>query len=465
MKTKKISRANKKKKSADHQMVAICEANAAGIDIGAKEIYVAVPPDRAPQQPVRCYGTFTADLISAIGWLKECGIESVAMESTGVYWVGLYQLLNDHGLKVCLVNARHVKNVPGRKSDVSDSQWLQYLHSVGLLRGSYRPPQAICALRSLYRHRQNLLQFGAQHIQHMQAAMEQMNLKLAHVIDDITGLTGMRIIEAILSGERDREQLAKLRDRRVKASQATVAKALQGDWRAEHLFVLEQALSSWKQVQQQIAQCDGELQKLAQELESKVDLSQTPLAPSTKPNAKSKAKNEPTGPWREEQYRIFGVDLTAVPAINVATVQTLLVEVGPDWSAFKTAAHFSSWLGLCPDNKITGGKVFRRSTRRIAHRVSTALRLAASSLHKSQSLFGQRYRRLRSRLGAPKAITAMAHQLARVLWHLVTYKTPYDESLFARAEEAHSAFKTRQLKNLADSLGFALVPKTSNATV
>lgn len=469
MKTKTRCATSRRKKTAQRQPLTVCEPNSAGIDIGAREIYAAIPPERA-EQNVRSFGAFTVDLVALIDWLKASGVRSVAMESTGVYWVPLYQLLEDHGLKVCLVNARHVKNVPGRKSDVRDCQWLQYLHSVGLLRGSYRPPQRICALRSLSRHRQNLLQFGAQHLQHMQAALEQMNLKLTQVIDDISGVTGMAIIEAILSGQRKPAQLAKLRDRRIKASEATIAKALQGDWRAEHLFVLGQALESWKQVQLQLQHTDGQLAELALQLESKVDLEKNPLPPSTKIRARQKtSKNQPTGPWREQLYRLFGVDLTAIPGFSVGVAQTLLTEVGSDWRAFKTAGHFCSWLALCPDNDISGGKVLRRATRRIRQRVRTTLRMAASSLHRSKTLLGERFRRLRTRLGAPKAITAMAHQLARIAWHLVTYQVNYDESVFALAEEQRLKRKHQQLRNLAYALGFDLVPKppalTSNGEV
>ena len=243
------------------------EPDAAGIDVGANEIWVAVAPDRS-EKPIRRFGAFTQELKAIVQWLRDCGIRTVAMESTGVYWIPLYQLLADAGLKVCLVNARHVKNVPGRKSDVGDCQWLQYLHSVGLLRASYRPDQAICAARSIYRYRQNLLTQAAQHLQHMQAALDQMNIKLHHVIDDLTGMTGLAIIEAILEGERDPHQLAKHRDHRIKASQQTIVKALEGDWRSEHLFVLKVAWENWKQAQHQIQKCDQQLLEYTRQLEA-----------------------------------------------------------------------------------------------------------------------------------------------------------------------------------------------------
>src|SRR5260221_13764774 len=250
---KKHKKAKTKSKAASplHQP----EPNAAGIDVGANEIWVAVPPDRL-EESVRRFGAFTGELKALVQWLQDGGITTVAMESTGMYWIPLYQLLADSGIKVCLVNARHVKNVPGRKSDVRDCQWLQYLHSVGLLRASYRPEQAICAARSIYRYRQNLLTQAAQHVQHMQASLDQMNIKLHHVIDDLTGITGLAIIEAILDGKRDPQQLAKLRDHRIKASEETIVKALEGDWRSEHLFVLRVAWENWKQTQHQIQKLD-----------------------------------------------------------------------------------------------------------------------------------------------------------------------------------------------------------------
>ncbi len=346
------------------------EPDAAGIDVGANEIWVAVAPDRS-EKPIRRFGAFTQELKAIVQWLRDCGIRTVAMESTGVYSIPLYQLLADAGLKVCLVNARHVKNVPGRKSDVGDCQWLQYLHSVGLLRASYRPDQAICAARSIYRYRQNLLTQAAQHLQHMQAALDQMNIKLHHVIDDLTGMTGLAIIEAILEGERDPHQLAKHRDHRIKASQQTIVKALEGDWRSEHLFVLKVAWENWKQAQHQIQKCDQQLLEYTRQLEACTTLAKPiktvrlstqaarshPVARPSKPRRKT-SKNEPPGPWREELSRFFGVDLTAIPSISVLTGITLMTELGNDLGAFKSAHHFSSWLCLCPDNETSASKVF-----------------------------------------------------------------------------------------------------------
>ena len=444
--------------------------DAAGIDVGANEIWVAVPADRT-EEPVRRFGAFTGELQAIVQWLRDWGIVTVAMESTGVYWIPLYQLLADAGLKVCLVNARHVKNVPGRKSDVRDCQWLQYLHSVGLLRASYRPDQAVCAARSIYRYRQNLLTQSAQHVQHMQAALDQMNIKLHHVIDDLTGVTGLAIVEAILDGERDPRQLAKHRDHRIKASEETIVKALEGDWRSEHLFVLRAAWENWKQAQHQMQKCDQQLLEYTRQLEASTTVAQPikivrlstevaashPVARPSKPRKKT-SKNEPQGPWREELSRFFGVDLTAIPSISILTGITLMTELGNDLSAFKTAHHFSSWLCLCPDNETSASKVLRRATRRSQNRVRQALRMATSTLHHDKSYLGDKYRRLRAKLGAPKAITAMAHQLARIIWHLIVHRVPFDLTIFAAYEKANQTRRLKRLSSAARQMGYQLTP-------
>jgi transposase len=453
------------------QPLAPPQPDAAGIDIGSTELWVAVPPERS-DEPVRCFGTFTADLAALVAHLKACGIRSVAMESTGLYWIPVYQGLADAGFEVCLVNARHVKHVPGRKSDVRDCQWLQYLHSVGLLRGSYRPAQAVCAARSVYRYRQNLVSQSAQQVQHIQGALDQMNLKLHFVLDDLTGLTGQAILGAIVAGERDPQALAKLRHHRVKASEAVVAKALEGDWRPEHLLVLQLAWENWQHLQAQIGRCDEQLWDYTHQLEAATVVSPPPqaaasqgaptqgpaAAPVPKRVRKKTSENQPAGPWREELQRLFGVDLTAIPGLSVMTVLILLTEVGPDLSAFKSAAAFASWLCLCPDNDTSAGKVLRRQTRRSQQRVRQALRMAAASLYADKSCLGDKFRRLRARLGAPKAITAMAHQYARIIWHLLSYHQPFELSVFAAQEAAH---QRRQLKRLAASarhFGYQLTP-------
>ncbi len=432
----------------------ILQPHAAGVDIGATEIYVAVPVGR-DSQPVRCFRTFTADLKAAANWLRQCGIESVAMESTGVYWIPFFQILEESGFEVFLVNARHVKNVPGRKTDVSDCQWLQYLHSVGLLRASFRPRQAVCVIRSILRHREGLIQMASAHVQHMQKALDQMNLQLHHVISDVTGLTGMATIEAILSGQRDPQVLAKLRDPRIKATQETIAAALVGDYRREHVFTLRQSLMAYRHYQQLIGACDLEIEQHLISFDSKIDVTQAPLC---KPKDRHKPRrNEMRFDLRNHLYRVFGVDLTEIPGINALTAHVLFAEIGTDLSRFANASAFASWLGLCLDNRISGGKILSVQTRVVKNRAAIALRLAAQSLHRSQSFLGSYYRRMRTKLGTPKAITAAAHKLSRVVYRLVTTRQSYCESVFAEYEAQHRDRMEARLRRHARQLGFDLV--------
>ena len=325
----------------------VLHPHAAGIDIGAREIYVAVPPERDPK-PVRCFATFTADLLALRDWLKGCGVVTVAMESTGIYWIPLFQILEAAGLEVCLVNARHCKNLPGRKTDVQDCQWLQYLHAVGLLRGSFRPPETVCAVRSLLRHRDGLVRAAATCVHRLHKALTQMNVQLQHVIADVTGVTGLAMLEALLAGERDPVVLARLKDGRIRASTDTIAKGLRGDWRAEHLFTLGQTLATWKHYQAQITACDEEVGRQFAGFDAKADVAAFPL-PARTSTRKSPQKNEPRFEAREELYRTCGVDLTQVPGIQSGTALALVVELGPDFAErFPTAKHFASWLGVCP---------------------------------------------------------------------------------------------------------------------
>ena len=435
----------------------VLNPDAAGIDIGATENYVAVPADRDPE-PVRMFASFTQDLEQLADWLEQCGIRTVAMESTGVYWIPLMQLLETRGLEVYLVNAKHVKNVPGRRTDVCDCQWLQYLHSVGLLRASFRPPQDVCAIRSLLRHRDSLVEMATCHVQHMQKALDQMNLQLHHVISDITGTTGLAMIDAILAGNRDQEALAKLRDPRIRASHETIVKSLVGDYRHEHLFTLRQSVAMYREYQRQIIACEEEMQALMKKLETKAD----PAAglPPAKDSVKKCKVMHPAKALtlREEAYRILGVDLTTIPGISVLHVQTIVAELGGDLSKFRSAGAFSSWMGLCPDNDISGGKVLWSGTRKVKNRIAIALRMAAQSLHKSESALGEFYRRMRAKLGAPKAITAAAHKLARIVFHLLKAREPYDDSVFAKAEQMYRQRSENRLRAQAQALGFALVP-------
>ncbi len=417
---------------------------------------MCVPLDRDPH-PIRRFGTFTEDLHALVVWLTQCRVRAVAMESTGVYWIPLYRILESRGFEVCLVNARHVKNVPGRKTDVQDRQGRQYLHSVGLLRGSFRPPETICALRTLLRRRARLVRLAACHTQHMQKALNQMHLQLHHVLRDLTGVTGLAILEALLAGERDPQVLAQHRDRRLKASQATLAKALVGDYRPEHLVPLRQSLASYRHSQALIGECDTQVQAQLAALDSAIDPAVHPLPPAPTGQRKPQG-NAPRFDLRTELYRILGTDLTQIDGLNTGTLYAAFPELGADLSAFPSSQHFASWLGLCPDNRISGGKILSVQTRHVKHRVAQALRLAAQSLSRSQSALGADFRRMRAKLGAPKAITATAHKLARILYHLLTTREPYAESHLAQAEAAHRRRLETRLRTQARALGFQLVP-------
>lgn len=448
----------KKKTKKGAVMLPMLHADAAGIDIGATEIFVAIPHDR-DGEPVRSFQTFTHELMALADWLQQCRIRTVAMESTGVYWIPLMQILEARGLEVYLVNARYAKNVPGRKTDVADCQWLQYLHSVGLLKASFRPGPEICAVRSLLRHRESLVELASQHVQHMQKALDQMNLQLHHVISDVTGTTGLAIIDAVLGGERDGQKLATLRDPRIRATKETIAKSLVGDYRPEHLFTLKQSLDLYRQYQKEIGACESEIQRFLQRIQSKADPVEKPLPPAK--DSVRKCKVMPPAKamsLREEAYRVLGVDLTTIPGMSVLVVQTVVAEVGPDLSKFRSGAAFSSWMGLCPDNAISGGKTLRTGTRRIKNRLAAALRMAAQSLQGSQSALGEFYRRMRSKLGAPKAITATAHKLARIVYHLMITREPYDETVFVRSEISYRQRTEKRLITQAQALGYRLVP-------
>jgi transposase len=438
----------------------VLNPDAAGIDIGATEIYVAVPTDR-DTEPVRMFASFTQDLNELADWLQQCRVHTVAMESTGVYWIPLMQILEIRGLEVYLVNAKHVKNVPGRRTDVSDCQWLQYLHSVGLLRASFRPAQDVCAVRSLLRHRASLVDMATCHVQNMQKALDQMNLQLHHVISDITGTTGLAIVDAILEGNRDVQKLASLRDPRVRVSHEIIAKSLVGDYRQEHLFTLRQSVGLYREYQRRIDACEEEMQRLMKVLETKAD--PTTALPTAKDSIK-KCKVMPPAralALREEAYRILGVDLTTIPGISVLHVQCILAELGGDVSKFRSAGAFSSWMGLCPDNDISGGKVLWSGTRKVKNRIAVTLRMAAQSLQQSESALGVFYRRMRAKLGAPKAITAAAHKLARIVFHMLSTRQPYDESVFAKAEKKHLQRMENRLRIQAQALGFTLLPTQS----
>jgi transposase len=427
--------------------------NAAGLDIGASEIWACVPSDR-DEESVRCCKTFTPDLQALAEWLCACGITTVAMESTGIYWIPIYEILESCGMTVCLVNAQATKNVSGRKSDVLDCQWIQKLHSYGLLAASFRPPADICVLRSYVRQRESLLQQRAREIQHIQKALHLMNLKLTSVITDLTGLTGMQIIRAILAGERDPVVLARFRDPRCKSSEAEIAKALTGNYQPEHLFALRQAVEGLDFYTGQLAACDAEIEAHYAVFEPQVDPLEQPL-----PNEKRRHRpNHPAYDLRTHLYLTAGVDLTAVDGIDVLLAQDILAEIGTDMSKWKTEKYFASWLGLAPNNKSSAGKVFSRHTRSTSNRAATAFRLAAQATRRSQNALGAFYRRIKAKHGAPVAITATAHKIARIVYHMLKDRTPYfDPGLDAYLDQQRQrAFRT--LHRLAHKLGFQVVP-------
>ena len=436
----------------------VLNPRAAGADIGAREIYVAVSAD-ATATPVRRFDTFTEDLRKLVSWLQEHGVTTVAMEATSVYWIPLAELLEEAGIEVCLVNPRHVKNVPGRKTDVADCQWLQYLHSVGLLRAAFRPAAQVRAVRALWRHRDALVRHGAWHIQHMHKALDQMNLQIHHVIADLTGKSGTDIVAAILAGQRDPAALAALGDKRLKASKATLCAALTGDYREEHLFCLRQAHEGYSFVVRQIAEVDKQIAGLLAALEP---ASARPAAEApgrtAKPRSSASNRHQPAYDVRGELLRHLGVDLTTIPGINVTTAQTLWAELGGDLGAFKSGKHFASWLSLCPDNRVSGGKLLSAHTKPSANRAARALRLAAQGLHHAKNELGEFYRRMRGKLGGAAALVATAHKLARILYAVLTTKQPYRPQLHAQSEQRRLARTLKHLRSKAETLGFQLTP-------
>lgn len=428
----------------------ITHPNAAGIDIGSASHYVAVPPDR-DDEPVREFKSFTAELERLAGWLRACGVDIVAMESTGVYWIPLFELLESHGFTVLLVNARHVKNVSGRKSDVLDCQWLQQLMSYGLLSGAFRPADEVCALRALTRQRAMLLRSQARHVQHMQKALTQMNIQLANVISDVVGETGQKILRAIVAGERDGHTLAALRNARIHAGEDEIAASLQGSWRAEHLFALKQALDAFDFIATQLAQCDTEIEAQLQRLH-------THEGDPAKGKKRGRARNAPKFDLRKQLFQMCGVDLTRIDGIDVTTALVVVSETGTDMSRFATDKHFASWLGLCPGTKITGGKVMSGKTKRCANRAAQALRLAAAALRTSKSALGAYFRRMCSRMDKSKAVTAAAHKLARLIYAMLTKGEEYTDQGQDYFEERYRQRVLRNLTQRAKQLGMQLVP-------
>lgn len=437
------------KPGKSRQALTLTHPNAAGIDIGSASHYVAVPPDRADES-VREFPSFTADLERLADWLKACGVDTVAMESTGVYWIPLFELLDARGFTVLLVNARHVKNVSGRKSDVLDCQWLQQLTTYGLLRGAFRPADDVCVLRALSRQREMLLRGQARHVLHMQKALTQMNIQLTNVIADVVGETGQRILRAIVAGERDGQVLASMKHARIRASKEDIAKSLQGNWRPEHLFVLKQALASFDFCATQLTECDREIEAQLQRLQIRDD-------EPAKGKKKCRPRNAPKIDLRTQLFQMCGVDLTRIDGINITTALTVMSEIGADMSRFPTTKHFTSWLGLCPGTKITGGKMMSGKTKRVVNRAAQALRMAASALRSSQSALGAYFRRMCARMDKPKAVTAAAHKLARLIYTMLTKGEQYTDQGQDYFEERYRERVLHHLAKRAEKMGMKLV--------
>jgi len=446
-------------KKVDWKALEVVHPDAAGIDVGGSEHGVAIAPDRDPE-PVRRFGCFTVDLREMARWLIEKGVRSVAMQSTGVYWMPVFEVLEQQGLEVYLVNAQHTKNVPGRKSDVEECQWLLKLHAFGLLNNSFQPTHEIRIARTLWRQRGNLVAEASTTIQRMQKVLTEMNVQLSNVLSDLSGVSGMNILQAILDGERDPWELAAWVESGVKATPEDIAKSLEGNWREELLFVLRQHVELYRIYQKKIDDCDLQLRKHLESLGAKVDLPTQPIGP--RPKGKNKSRNAPAFDLRTELYRITGIDWSQINGIDVLTAQTVIAEAGADLSAFPSEKQFASWLGLCPTNDQSGGRIMKRRTRKVVHRAATALRNAAVTLLRSQSYLGAQYRRLRTRLGAPKAITAMARKLACLFYRLIKHGQQYVDKGTEYYEAKHREQQIRLLTKRAQKLGLQLViPKTA----
>jgi transposase len=442
----------------------VVHPDAAGIDVGNESHFVAVPAGR-DAHPVQEFGSWTADLQRMAEWLKSRGIRTVAMQSTGVYWIALQEILEHHGIEVFLVNARGTKNLPGRKSDVQECQWLMKLHTYGLLRNSFRPPEEIRSVRTIWRLRDRLVKDAGRAIQQIQKALTTMNIRLANAISDVSGVTGQAIIRAILKGERDPRVLAKLRDRRIRASEEEVVRSLEGNWRDDVLFELRQVVECYDFYQQKMADCDQQLKSYLAVLpdrkvarETVVEAAPQGSKRSKQRKAKTRLKNQPNFDIEAELRRSFGVDLMLIDGIKIMTAQVILSELGPDLSAFPSEAHFASWLELTPRRDISGGKVIKQKSRESKNRVANALRMAAEALSRSDSYLGARYRQLRGRLGGKKAVKAMARYLACLVYRLLTKGQDYVDRGAAFYEGKRAERDMTHLKRKAAELGMKLVP-------
>lgn len=443
----------------------VIQRNACGIDIGAESIFVCVPHDRDPE-PVREFLTFTADLRRAAEWMKKCGITTIAMESTAFYWIPVYEILDEYGFDVKLVNAYFVKNVPGRKTDVCDARWIQHLHSLGLLSGSFRPDDEVVKLRSMVRHRQKLIQNAADQLNYAQMAFEQLNIKIQHVVNDISGKTGSSIIEAILRGERDCTVLANYRDPRCKNSKETIAKSLEGNWREEHLLSLKHAWEGYLFIHSQVLECEKKIEEWMQKVQKQ------DLVPDRIPKPGKKIKGGGKKIYNQSPYAFdlrtqlhkwSGVDLCAVPGINENIAVKILSEIGTDMTKWASSKHFTSWLSVCPGNKISGGKRLSGKTKPSKNKVREALGMAAQALSHSDSYLGAYYRRIRGRFDGKKANRAASHKLARIIYVMLKAKKEYKNLSAADFEEVHKEKTLSNLQKKAKVFGYKLVPVSEAA--
>ena len=431
--------------------------HAAGVDIGAEEIMVCVAgPENT--QIVKVFGNYTADLQAIGRWLKEHYVKTVAMESTGVYWIPLFEELERQGFECLLVSSRSLRRVTGRKSDISDAQWIQTLHSYGLLEGSFRPQAELVALRTLLRHRSQLVEHRSPHIQHMQKALLQMNVQLSQAVTDVTGLTGLKIIRAILAGTRDPQTLAALREPGCKKSAEEIGRALTGTWREEHLFILKQSMMLYDFYTEQIQACDLEIERLYGLTHPDRDGGE--VQPLSKRKKNSHSKNSPHNPEeiRKHLKRISGVDLSVVDGFGVSLAQTVIMEVGTDMSKFPDEKHFCSWLGLAPKHEISGGKVLKNNTLKTKNRAGQAFRMAAQSVKQAECVFGVLYRRLKARLGPSQATVATAHAIARVIYRMLKYQVEYEPLSVNEYQKHYEEQQIKYMRKKAAKFGFQLVP-------
>jgi transposase len=454
---------------ADDPGLEIVHPHSAGIDIGNESHFVAVRPG-SDAQPVREFGSWTEDLQKMADWLQACGVKQVVMQSTGVYWMAVYEVLQKRGFQVCLTNARDTKNLPGRKSDVQESEWLRKLHSYGLLRNSFRPPEEIRMIRTIWRLRDRHVAEAGRAIQHMQKALTTMNVQLANALSDVSGVTGQAIIGAILKGERDPYQLARMKDYRVKASEEEIARSLEGTWQEDMLFELQQAVDGYDFCHKQMDECDQRLQRYLKALPNRSIVAKPAAAAASgsgaeggkKERKKRKPgkprKNEPAFDLEAELARLCGVNLTTIDGVKLMTIMTFVSELGTDMSPWKTEDHLVSWLTLAPRRQISGGKVIKHEQNRSKNRVAGALRMAASTLKASDSYLGARFRHLRARLGPGKATKAMAAHLARLIYRMLTRGEEWVDRGAQEHERRRAEREKVSLQRKAAALGFRLEP-------